>query len=120
MERRKSTRYPLWEYLYEIYDNDNNAIGWITDISDGGLSFEYIPADIEIGKNSIICIFPKQGNGSYLAGIKCKRVYDIKIEDEEIYQIPVEFRRCGVKLFALLGEKKKKFRSIVEEIKTAR
>ena len=120
MERRQSTRYPLWEYRYEIYDDENNAIGWITDISDGGLSFEYIPADIEIGKSSVISIFPKQGNGSYLPGIRCTRVYDIKIEDEEIYHIPVEFRRCGVKLLALLGEKKKRFKSIVEEIRTAR
>jgi hypothetical protein len=120
MERRKATRYPLWEYRYEIYDNDNNAIGWIIDISDGGLSFEYIPASIEIGKSSLISIFPKQGNGSYLPDIQCKRVYDIKIEDEDIYHIPVEFRRCGVKLIALLGEKKKRFRSIVEDIKTTR
>ena len=120
MERRQSIRYPLWEYRYEIYDNDNNAIGWITDISDGGLSFEYIPADNEIGTSSLISIFPKQGNGSYLPDIKCKRVYDIKIEDEEIYHIAVEFRRCGVKLLTLPGEKKKRFRSIVEEIKTAR
>lgn len=120
MERRKSTRYPLWEYRYEVYDNDHNAIGWIIDISDGGLSFEYISADVDMGKNGVISIFPKQGNGSYLPDIKCKRVYDIKVEDEDIYHIPVEFRRCGVKLLALLGEKKKKFKSIVEDIKTDR
>ncbi len=120
MERRKSTRYPLWEYRYEVYDNDHNAIGWIIDISDGGLSFEYISADVDMGKKGVISIFPKQGNGSYLPDIKCKRVYDIKIEDEDIYQMPVEFRRCGVKLLALLGEKKKRFKSIVEDIRTDR
>lgn len=120
MERRKSTRYRLYDYHYEIFDDNNNAIGWITDISDGGLSFEYIPTDVGLSENGVINIFSKEGEKSFQPGIACKKIYDIKIDDEDICHIPVEFRRCGVALQRLVDDQREQYERIVAEIKSIR
>jgi hypothetical protein len=117
MERRKHIRYRLLDFDYQIFDGNNFAVGWIVDISDGGLSYEYIPANSNLDEKDSINIFPVAGGGSFIPNLKYKKVYDIKAHDDDTYHIPVEFRRCGLKLRKVTPKQRRRFRDLLQEIK---
>jgi hypothetical protein len=117
MERRKHIRYRLLDFDYQIFDQNNFAVGWIVDISDGGLSYEYIPANSGLDEQESINIFPIFDGGSFIPDLKYQKVYDIKADDDESYHIPVEFRRCGLKFRAITPKQRQRFQTLLEEIK---
>jgi len=79
-------------------------LGKIKDISRGGLAFEYIAHEGQKRGSSEIDILIT-GDRFYLPKIPSKKIYDIKIgEENEISIDRLETRRCGLQFGELTEE----------------
>jgi hypothetical protein len=79
-------------------------LGKLTDISSGGLCFEYITKEdgVTASDGLEIDMFIS-GNGYYLPNVPCNLVYDVKIKNGMTYTVGIMYRRCGLR-FARLNE----------------
>ena len=57
VERRQHQRYIVSSSDFLVFRHEDNNVGWITDLSRGGLSYEYIPTPESKGEGGIIDIF---------------------------------------------------------------
>jgi len=95
-ERRKFMRFLAQDTAFAVLRPHFTKLGKIKDISEGGLSFQYVAYERQKEESSGIDIFLTV-NRFYLGRIPCKIRYEIKLDER--YQIPIdriERRRCGV------------------------
>lgn len=81
----------------------DQGLGFITSISSGGLSFEYIPiaeTSIKLSKINII----SDDNKFRIEKVPCEKVYEIELEDE--YYTPVQMYQVGVQFCGMGSEQK--------------
>jgi len=96
-ERRLYERRGLKNRLFIAIRPEFDRIGWLTDISKGGVSFEYVAIEDNspITEKVQVDIFssPKIFD---LSNLPCKLVYDAPIHRENGAMTAVETRRCGL------------------------
>ncbi len=84
-----------------------NRVAKITDISMGGLAFEYLSDDDENKEDSQLDIFMSE-NEVHISDIPCRVVYDMPVTRPYIYQIfsqTFTAKKCGVE-FGILSQEK--------------
>jgi hypothetical protein len=96
-ERRQYPRYRITGDKFLVFRRSDKKLGWITDFSRGGLSYEYIPTSKSESKKEIIDIFAHGKTRLFLPGLKCTRIYDINEKATSGSHSPVKFKRCGLK-----------------------
>jgi len=96
-ERRRYTRYYFSDNEARVFSHSCKNFGWITDISRGGLSFEYIPTEKLDIEKEIIDIFNYSGNRIFLPGISCQKIYEIDESEKYRLRSPAYFVRRGLK-----------------------
>ena len=97
VERRQHPRYRISGDKLLVFRHSDKKMGWITDLSRGGLSYEYIPTSESKSEKEIIDIFAHRKKRWFLPGLNCKRIYDLNEKATSGSHSPVKFRRCGLK-----------------------
>lgn len=103
--RRERVRFRPKDVTFVAVRPEFDKLGKLTDISIGGLSFQYMVGRKEPGdeKSFDIDIFMSE-DGFYLPGVACKLIYEIDITEEMGTFKDLEFRRCGLQFRELTGE----------------
>ncbi len=96
-ERRQYRRYRFLGDKLLVFRHTDKKVGWITDMSRGGLSYEYIPTSESKSEKEIIDIFAYGKTRFFLPGLSCKRIYDRNEKATSGSYSPVKFKRCGLK-----------------------
>ncbi len=96
-ERRQYRRYRFIGDEVLVFRHSDKKVGWITDMSRGGLSYEYIPTSKSNSDKEVIDIFAYGKTRFFLPGVNCKRIYDLNEKVRSGSYSPVKFKRCGLK-----------------------
>lgn len=96
-ERRQHRRYRFVGDEFLVFRHSDKKVGWITDMSRGGLSYEYIPTSESNSEKEIIDIFAYGKTRFFLPGVNCKRIYDLNEKVRSGSHSQVQFKRCGLK-----------------------
>ena len=96
IERRKFTRYPVQSDAIYLFSNHSPVKGWVKDISEGGMAFEYTPIEGCKPKQKIRLILAGDAFPFYLPDISCKTIYDIKVNKNDRTFKGTGTRHCGV------------------------
>lgn len=97
VERRLYKRHRFTGDDVLVFRHRDKKVGWITDISRGGLSYEYIPTSESESEKETIDIFVTNKKRFFLPGLNCKRIYDRNQKSSTGSYSPVKFNRCGLK-----------------------
>jgi hypothetical protein len=96
-ERRRHERYEVTDRIFITFRPQFDRIGWITDISKGGISLEYstIQEYSTLSKKVSVDIFssPKKFD---LSNLFCRLVYDTRVDSGKGFIENIETRRCGL------------------------
>ena len=97
LERRRHERHALKDRFFITFRPHRDRVGWLTDISQGGVSLEY--STIEDGspltEKVVVDIFsaPKSFK---LSNLPCQLVYDSRVDRGKRFFETIETRRCGL------------------------
>ena len=100
-ERRKHRRCDVRDDRIEIFSRETKIIGKLENISRTGLAFHYVPIRGEKTETETIDIMATGPARFYLAGLVCRRIYDISALDEEKTFSGVETRLCGLEFIRI-------------------
>lgn len=96
VERREFVRFKIRPHTIFLYSNDSSIKGWVKDISNGGMAFEYTPIEGYEPKPKINLILMGDTIPFYLPDIPCKTIYNIKVDKNDRPFKSTHIRRCGV------------------------
>ena len=94
-ERRKTVRFLPRDETYVALRPDFTKLGRLTNISKGGLSFQYIAPKGESEGSTHLDLFTGN-NGFYLSRLACKVIYDNRLFENNTSSTSLEHRRCGL------------------------
>ena len=95
-ERRKFGRFLAQDRAFAVLRPDFARLGKIKDISEGGLSFEYVAYQEEEQDASELDIFLSEG-GFHLSKMPCSIIYDIRMREKYEVSARIQRRRCGLR-----------------------
>jgi hypothetical protein len=116
MDRRLNPRYRPLDDSLEIFTHDQRLSGWIVDLGRGGVSFEYLPGSIEPLDVQRVDIISGPLGGVFLPGVPCRKVYDIRVEEDNPDYSQVSFRRCGLKYRELSEKQRRKYEQLLAAV----
>lgn len=77
-ERRKYKRYIVPEGKIFVFNHFSAKVGFIKNLSRGGLSFEYINLFDEVVDPEVVDLFSYDFNKFFLIGLPCKKIFESK------------------------------------------
>ncbi len=107
IEEKEMRKYSRLSAQDDAFVALGNRIAKITNISRGGLSFEYLSDNGRKEQASELDIFLSE-NGFHMSDMPCKIVYDISVSKPYVYRSFSQTfitRQCGVKFGQLSKEK---------------
>ena len=111
-ERREHVRFQTKDNAYASFGSGFTKVGSLKDISQGGLSFEYIFCDeLSSEPASQVDIF-QSSNGFHLENIPCSLIYDVPIRTSMNNLFIV--KRCGLKFSDLSDRQKLQIHLFIE------
>jgi len=93
IEKRNHKRFQVKNRAYAVIGSDYNIMGFIKDISKGGLAFQYIANGNELNGFIEMNIFVGS-NGYHLKDVPFKAISDFKLDKKLPFSI-ITLRRCG-------------------------
>ena len=94
IDPRQYLRFKALEDTYALFKSPHDeSLGFLLDISSGGLSFEYITTEGSLNKIYEIDIISADNN-AYIKKLSCKKIFEIEIEDK--YYTPIKMNRVGI------------------------
>jgi hypothetical protein len=101
-ERRKHTRYEVKDRIFITFRPNFDRIGWITDISKGGVSLEYSTLQEFSALTDKVCVDIFSSPRKFdLSNLRCQMIYDARVESEKGFIETIETRRCGLNFESL-------------------
>jgi hypothetical protein len=100
-ERRQHRRHSVRDDGFEIFSRETQIIGKLENISKGGLAFHYTPVRGEKAESDTIGIMATGPARFYLAGLVCRKIYDISALDEDQTFTGAETRLCGLEFISM-------------------
>ena len=115
-EKRKTARFILKEGAFAALGNGLTKVGKVKDISQGGLSFEYL-YDSETDSDAKLVDIWMLGAKYALRDVPCKKVYDIRsASDYENHPFTSTImNRCGLQFETLSTDQSAKLSSFIRE-----
>lgn len=106
-ERRKKERFRPQKMTFIALKPQFVKLGKILDISVGGLCFQYLVKNDQIGNSATLKadIFMND-NGYYLPDVSCKLAWDTEIKEEMTLPTGFQSRRSGLQFTRLSKEQK--------------
>ena len=100
-ERRKNKRYRVPEGKIFVFNHFSAKVGFIKNLSRGGLSFEYINLFDEVVDPEVVDLFSYEFNKFFLAGLPCKKIFESKHTEMDGGQTT---KCCGIRFRSLDDE----------------
>jgi hypothetical protein len=96
-ERRRHERYGVKDRIFITFRPQFDRIGWITDISKGGVSLEYstIQEYSALTEKVSVDIFSSPRKFD-LSNLPCQLIYDARVDRGKGFIETIETRRCGL------------------------
>ena len=96
-ERRRHERYEVRDRIFITFRPQFDRIGWITDISKGGVSLEYstIQEYSALTEKVSVDIFSSPRKFD-LSNLPCQLIYDARVDRGKGFIETIETRRCGL------------------------
>jgi len=116
VERRRFKRHIIQENGFEVLSRELNISGHLQDISQGGLSYQYIPVDGGGSTSEVIGILGKKPDRFRLAWINCDRIYDIAELAAGKTFTGAETRLRGLEYIGLTEEQTQKLELLMEKL----
>jgi len=116
MERRQDPRYCPEDDTLEIFAHGQRLSGWIVDLGKGGVSFEYLPGGVENFDVERVDIISRPSGGVFLPGVRCRKVYDVRVDGKSRDYSQVCFRRCGLEYRQLSKTQKRKYEELLAAV----
>jgi hypothetical protein len=115
-ERRRHTRHELNDQVFIAFRPDFDRIGWLLDISKGGVSFEYPVLQNYPTLAMDVCIDIFSAPRKFeLSNLSCDLVYDARFEREKGVFKTIGTRRCGLSFKNLTPQKTAQLEVILKE-----
>jgi c-di-GMP-binding flagellar brake protein YcgR len=117
VERRQFTRVPPCEHASAALGQALPTVGRITDISQGGLSFEYIPNGEAITPALPTIDIFLLDDDFYLSDVACRIIYDMPVQREGgsfTLGLHLETRRCGVRFHDVDGDRAQQLQQFLQ------
>ena len=112
-ENRLFKRYQVPDDDLYIFFNDSSVKGWVTDISSGGMGFEYFSTENSPPKSEFKLILAGNKVSVYIPDIACKIIHDNAADKRDENYKGAVVRRCGVRFGKLNAETRKKLEGII-------
>lgn len=96
IDRRKFVRHEVLSDTIQLLSNYSAVKGWVTDISLGGLAFEYYPPEGCVPKPEIRVIITSDKPPFYLPDIPCNTIYNRKIDKNHRIFKSIRARHYGL------------------------
>lgn len=96
-DRRKFARYQVKPHTIFLYSNYSPVQGWIKDISQEGMAFEYVLKNDCEPKPEIRLILTGDAFPFYLSELSCKTMYNVELNKNDGSSKESVIHRCGVK-----------------------
>ncbi len=93
-ERRQFKRYDVPEGKIFVFNHFSAKVGFIKNLSRGGLSFEYIHLYDEVVDPEVVDLFSYDFNKFFLIGLPCTKIFESReIKEDSGHKT----KRCGLK-----------------------
>ncbi len=102
----------------EVLSRELKITGKLKDISEGGLSYQYTPIDGGGAGSEVIDILDKDPDRFFLAGLACKRVYEITELAADRTFTGAEIRLRGLEYVGLTDEQERKLEFLLKKYET--
>jgi hypothetical protein len=102
VERRKHKRFRMQNSAFVVFGSHAGELGWIIDISRGGLGFRYIAYGDRPNGSSELVIYSAD-KSFYLEKLPFRTVWDFEVADQ-FPSSPMTMRRRGVQIGELTQE----------------
>jgi hypothetical protein len=113
-ENRKFKRFCVPEGKVFLLNHFSAKIGWVKNLSIGGLSFEFLCKQGAVVNSEVIDLFSYDYNQMFLAGLPCHKVYEI--EKNGTFETPEDNRKtklCGLEFMNLDSHQKTRIESLI-------
>jgi hypothetical protein len=112
-DQRRHERYEIKDRVFITFKPQFNRIGWIKDISKGGVSLQYTTVEdySELPEKILADIFSSP-QGFNLPNIHCKLIYDARDDRAGGF---METRRCGLAFEEMSGYQVAKLDAILNQ-----
>jgi len=112
-DRRRFTRYRVSKGSLFILNHFSTRVGWIRDISNNGLCFDYIFGTGYEVAPEVVDIFAHQPSGIYLPAIRCRTVFNRRLHRQDEKEGLPEMNRCGICFREITESQRKEVRSLI-------
>lgn len=113
MEKRKFKRFKAPYGAYVALMPDAKVVGALSDISSGGLSFQYLVTDAAGQDASPRMAIFVSSSGYYMGSVPFRIVRDFELNPENPFST-ISMRLCGVEFGDLTGRQKKQLAQFIE------
>ena len=119
IERRQFKRHVVQEHGFEVFSAELEITGNLKDISEGGFAYQYTPINGGGGSSEVVDILGKGPDRLFLAGLVCKRIYDITELAADRTFTGAEIRLRGLEYVELTEEQKRKLEVLIKKTQSA-
>ena len=114
-ERRGKERFRPKKRTFVVFKPQFHKLGKVLDISAGGLCFQYLAKEDQLGDAPAIeaDIFMSD-NGYYLPDVSCKLVWDTEAKEKMTLPVGFQNRRCGLRFLQLTREQQDKLEHFLQ------
>jgi hypothetical protein len=115
-ERRKFVRYMLpYDTLY-VFDHYSARVGWVRDVSMGGLALE-IYHEVDAEHNSgVFDIFAFNPERFYIPSVTCEQTFLLSAEGKRCSNSYLYRVRCGQHIVSLTAEQKTMWHDLIKKL----
>ena len=113
-EQRQHPRYGIRDSEFHVFSHGTQISGRMLNISRGGLAFAFVPGPEKKADCRAVDILGPDPDRFYLAGIACRRIYDIGVLAEGRNFTGVETRLRGVQFTHLTDDQTRKLTDLID------
>ncbi len=113
-EQRRHPRYRIRDAAFHVFSHGTQISGRLVNIGKGGLAFQFTPGNGKTTACRAIDILGPGADRFYLAGIRCRRIYDICALAEDQTFTGASTRLCGLQFIDLTAEQTRKLASLID------
>jgi hypothetical protein len=118
-ERRKHVRLALKDRVFITFRPLFDRIGWITDISKGGVSLEYSTIEEYPALTEMLTVdIFSSPRKIELTSLPCRLVYDDRVDNGNDFLGTIETRRCGLVFGELLQHQAAQIEVILNQVES--
>jgi hypothetical protein len=112
-EQRQHARYRIRDGEFHVIRRGTQITGRLVNVSKGGLAFQFAPGPGKTAECRKIDILGPEPDRFYIAGIACRRIYDIGVLAEGRTFTGTETRLCGLQFIDLTEEQTQKLSALI-------